>query len=104
MRVQISGVDFTLQVEPLAQGLYAMHEEHNALGPLSIGMLDAKIMQVFDKQLAETIAAQVVAKSKMGAHTLIECEEQITDFIEKATKAVTVAIYELAEQNGVLRV
>jgi hypothetical protein len=87
-----------VDTEKLAEGIYQMHKEMaaNTLA-LTIGMLDAKIMGVLDKQLRE----RVPDRFYFAGDPLVEHDGRA--FREKIIHKVVVRVLKMAKEEGILQ-
>ena len=85
--LEISGRKVTANTEALAKGLYEMHKEKDALAPLAFGMLDAQLMEMFERHLKQKVHEQ------FSRDILVSHKEVIGDWLRECTREVTVGIY-----------
>ena len=89
--LNIAGKTVKVDTEKLAEGMYEMHVEGDCLAPLAFGMLDAKLMDMFEKDLSKKIFAQFTPEDGELFKSRIKA------FIRDVQKAVSVGIYNRAE-------
>lgn len=89
--LEIAGITVTADTEQIANGIYQMHVEKDALGPLAFGMLDAQLMELFDKQLKQS----TYAKFSPEARDLFK--QRIDDWVRECSKEVSTKIYKQAK-------
>lgn len=81
----------------IAKGVYQIHEETNNLGPLAAGMLNAKIMEMVEKEIFAKVEKTFVVASIIDPDSLKRISEEIV-------KDVTVNVLKIAQENNVLKV
>lgn len=72
---------FTVDVEKLSRGLYAMCKSHPDSACMSLGMLPAEIMQVFDKMLKEKIPDQYLHCDTLEVYSGKDTRKEITHLV-----------------------
>ena len=89
--LQVLGRTVSIDITKLSKGLCAMHEEDEEMKTiLAFGMLDAKLCELFEKQLSEAIKKQF----SDIANELFK--ERITVFIKDCNHEVTKGVYSFA--------
>jgi hypothetical protein len=93
---------FTIDVEGIAKGLYAMIQEHPDSACMMLGMFPANIMEAFDQGLKKAIPDDFC--TGRGTGNLVEWNGAGKELRSKIHRDVSAAILRLATADGVCKV
>ena len=91
-KLTIRGKTVTVDMDALSKGLCEMHnEDEEKRTILAFGMLDAKLIEIFERNFSKKIKAQF----SEGANVLYQ--EEIESFIKRCSNEIEKGIYKYAK-------
>lgn len=90
-KLQINGRTVTIDTKKLSKGLCDLHNEcENKKTMLAFGMLDAKLIELFEQSFAKSV------KAEFSDFTNDLFKDKIKNFIKDTSNEITKGIYQYA--------